>query len=425
MPNKHSKASRDLYNINQQLRSGQTRGVNPRELRSDEIDTLEQHRDELRTKMREAVSRRLVSRINAHTASVVASEVQGAKREVLTAVNAAKAEIITAVAAQPPQQQAQTFPIDHSAIRTELDRGGLTPAQLLLLHRAAGLQPPTATNSQNRVVVSKAKYLLAECLCRAAGSGEHAVQEGQIFDYHTLSAWIQATRHQRKIEGWQPAVAPSCLAAPAAQPRPKRVRKSGAAATATAAAAPQNSATVLDLLQSKRGVDGSSCSTSTTADGGDHTSTTSSGENPSTAAEGGDHTPTGGNGEAMASTGGSSPEQIPTAETPLNDYDGPRPYLLGQRLSCVYMGGERAGARRTVTVLEYKILPASGYGIRVLEEDGIGREESDYCLARMENVRPLEAASSPSSRTAPRPASHNVSSAMAARRAAIHAAKEF
>ena len=34
-----------------------------------------------------------------------------------------------------------------------------------------------------------------------------------------------------------------------------------------------------------------------------------------------------------------------------------------------------------------------GLGVRVREEDGFEREESDYYLHKMEEVRPLEAAS--------------------------------
>ena len=51
-------------------------------------------------------------------------------------------------------------------------------------------------------VVEKAKYLLAQGLCRAAGSGEHEVREGQLFDYPTPSCWMEATRHQHHIETW-------------------------------------------------------------------------------------------------------------------------------------------------------------------------------------------------------------------------------
>ncbi len=85
------------------------------------------------------------------------------------------------------------FPVDHAAVRTNLERGGFTAPQLIQLYRAARLEPPTRRNAQNKDVVEKAKYLLAQGLCRAAGSGEHEVREGQLFDYPTLSCWMEAT----------------------------------------------------------------------------------------------------------------------------------------------------------------------------------------------------------------------------------------
>ena len=105
MPNVHTKESRELGNIKQQLRSGKTRSKNPRELTPDEVRAFELRRDALRLQMKDAAGKRLMLRINSHTSAVVASEVHGAKGEILAAVDAAKSEIVTAMASQPPQQQ--------------------------------------------------------------------------------------------------------------------------------------------------------------------------------------------------------------------------------------------------------------------------------------------------------------------------------
>ena len=119
---------------------------------------------------------------------------------------------------------AQTYPVDHQTIRTELARSGFTPTQLIQLFRAANVPPPTRLNKQNRTVVETTKYLLAERLCSAAGSATQDVREGQLFDYHTLNSWMAATRHRQNMESWQPPVHPSCLTASAGQPCPKRAR---------------------------------------------------------------------------------------------------------------------------------------------------------------------------------------------------------
>ncbi len=62
-----SKRSLELGNINRQLKSGKTRGSNPRELPPEEITALEQRRDFLQAQMREAAKERTLSRITAHT----------------------------------------------------------------------------------------------------------------------------------------------------------------------------------------------------------------------------------------------------------------------------------------------------------------------------------------------------------------------
>ena len=46
-----------------------------------------------------------------------------------------------------PRSQGTTYHVDHAAIRTNLERGGFTAAQLLSLHRAANLKPPMRVNA--------------------------------------------------------------------------------------------------------------------------------------------------------------------------------------------------------------------------------------------------------------------------------------
>ena len=50
-----------------QLKSGKTRGANPRDLYPGEIGALEKKRDALQAQIREAAKERAVNRINAHT----------------------------------------------------------------------------------------------------------------------------------------------------------------------------------------------------------------------------------------------------------------------------------------------------------------------------------------------------------------------
>ena len=76
-------------------------------------------------------------------------------------------------------------------------------------------------NAAGASVPEKATYQLAQCLCGAAGSGQHNVQssaerpgdagssgrsEPQLLDYATLGAWMEALRHQRPIAEWEPPV---------------------------------------------------------------------------------------------------------------------------------------------------------------------------------------------------------------------------
>ena len=69
MPGPTSKLSRSLANVKVQLKKQKTRGVNPRDLRVDEIRALEARRDQLQAEMLEAMRQRLAARVNAHTAA--------------------------------------------------------------------------------------------------------------------------------------------------------------------------------------------------------------------------------------------------------------------------------------------------------------------------------------------------------------------
>ena len=92
-------------------------------------------------------------------------------------------------------------------------------------------------------MVDTTKYLLAERICSIAGSGAHEINDGQVFDYHTLNAWMLATRHRLDMESWQPPVA-SCIEVQVEQPRAKRSRKNTDPPSLTAA---------VDAMQQKRG----------------------------------------------------------------------------------------------------------------------------------------------------------------------------
>ncbi len=87
---KPSKLSRELGYIKEQLKTGKTRGNNPRDLDPDEIAALEQRAAAIKAEMQKMAKERLVNRINPHTtaeASRVISEV-GAKIENATAASA-------------------------------------------------------------------------------------------------------------------------------------------------------------------------------------------------------------------------------------------------------------------------------------------------------------------------------------------------
>ena len=156
-----------------------------------------------------------------------------------------------------------TFHVGHAAIRTSLERGGLTAAQLLSLHKAANLNPPMRVNAAGASVPEKAKYQLAQSLCSAAGSGQHNVQssaerlgdagssgrsERQVLDYATLGAWMEALRHQRPIAEWEPPVHAALL-----EPPPTKRRRNAAAAQPAAVEAAAASGSAADMLSANAG----------------------------------------------------------------------------------------------------------------------------------------------------------------------------
>ncbi len=67
MPRPISKHSRDLANVRLQLKSGKTRGSNPRPLSPEEVQALDARRTKLQAEMAEGRRQRLVGRVNAHT----------------------------------------------------------------------------------------------------------------------------------------------------------------------------------------------------------------------------------------------------------------------------------------------------------------------------------------------------------------------
>ena len=71
MPGRLSIQSRTLANVRLQLRTGKTRGNNPRSLSAEEVCALEARRDELQTEMANRQRQRILSRVNIHTSQVV------------------------------------------------------------------------------------------------------------------------------------------------------------------------------------------------------------------------------------------------------------------------------------------------------------------------------------------------------------------
>ena len=71
MPGRLSIQSRTLANVRLQLRTGKTRGNNPRSLSAEEVCALEARRDELQTEMANRQRQRILSRVNIHTSQAV------------------------------------------------------------------------------------------------------------------------------------------------------------------------------------------------------------------------------------------------------------------------------------------------------------------------------------------------------------------
>ena len=87
----NSKRANDLGNVMRQLKSGMTRGTNPRNLTPAEISALEQTRDRLKAQTRDANKERAINRIIAHNTS----ESDRVITEVSTAIVAATADSST------------------------------------------------------------------------------------------------------------------------------------------------------------------------------------------------------------------------------------------------------------------------------------------------------------------------------------------
>ena len=250
-----------------QLKSGKTRGSSPRDLCPEEIAALEQKRDALQAVMKQGAKERAVENINGHTSTQADRVICAVTAKVAASAGGIK-EHVTAEMQKLQLRAAAasgstTFHVDHAAIRTNLERGGLTAAQLLSLHKAANLNPPMRVNAAGASVPEKAKYQLAQSLCSAAGSGQHNVQsnadrlgdagssgrsERQVLDYATLGAWMEALRHQRPIAEWEPPADAALLESPP----PKRRRKA-AAAQPVAVEAAAASGSAADMLSANAG----------------------------------------------------------------------------------------------------------------------------------------------------------------------------
>ena len=149
-------------------------------------------------------------------------------------------EVDRAISTLSATMPGSTYPSDHAVIHNELERGGFTATQLLLLHKAAHLVPPMRKDAKDKDVPEKVKYQLAMSLCTAAGSQKHIVQGEQVFDYRTLDAWMKCQKSQLPCAEWSPAVheslrAPACL--PAGRKRPADVSREQAVGGNSGAAA--------------------------------------------------------------------------------------------------------------------------------------------------------------------------------------------
>ena len=106
---KPSKLNKDIGNIRLQLKSGRTRGQNPRDLTPEENTALEQKRNALLAQMRDSAKERAVSRISAHT-TLEADRVIESQRATNDRVEAMSAVIVdgkipTRSANQAPEER--------------------------------------------------------------------------------------------------------------------------------------------------------------------------------------------------------------------------------------------------------------------------------------------------------------------------------
>jgi len=248
-----------------QLKSGKTRGSSPRDLCPEEIAALEQKRDALKAVMRQGAKERAVGRINGHTTTQADRVICAVTAEVAASADGIK-EHVTAEMQKLQFRPAAasgstTFHVDHAAIRTNLERGGFTAAQLLSLHKAANLNPPMRVNAAGAAVPEKAKYQLAQSLCSAAGSGQHTIQSigdagasssarsvRQLLVYATLGAWMEALRHQCPIAEWEPPVHAALL-----EPPPPKRRRKAEAEQPTAVEAATASGSAAEMLSANAG----------------------------------------------------------------------------------------------------------------------------------------------------------------------------
>ena len=84
---KPSKVSKELGNIMAQLKSGKTRGSNPRDLEPEDIEALEQKRDTLKAEIKQKAKERAIAKINAH-ATTETDRVIGAVQKTAAPANA-------------------------------------------------------------------------------------------------------------------------------------------------------------------------------------------------------------------------------------------------------------------------------------------------------------------------------------------------
>ena len=75
---RNSSQSVQLANVQRQLRSGKTRGTNPRSLSPEEVQALEARRDQLQAEILEAQRKRVADRVNAHNST----EAEATRKEI-------------------------------------------------------------------------------------------------------------------------------------------------------------------------------------------------------------------------------------------------------------------------------------------------------------------------------------------------------